>query len=302
MTSTSILRHRDIGSVILKGCGVEIGGLNSPQNLPKDCSIEYLDIEKASALKSLFTELQDQVVDPKYVGDIGKSTIMEITNKKFDFIIMNHVIEHVANPIQVMDNVLTGLNDNGLLIISAPDKNCTFDRHRPITTFEHLLSDYYRGVTDVCDEHYIDFLNYVHPEVFSNKAGFLNSLDSVRNRREHAHVWDSNTFKNYLLNIYALLSRSYKILYESDSEHNNLEYFAIIQNGDNEKIYGDIPLKILLAIYQSRRDLQQAFPGVQNNNIKRLLEWATTDGSSIDGDKHIINLYIESYKKMLNIL
>ncbi len=55
-------------------------------------------------------------------------------------------------------------------MVSSPDKDFTFDRQRDLTTFEHLLTDYQQSITEVTDEHYMDFLRHVHPaELFTGK-------------------------------------------------------------------------------------------------------------------------------------
>jgi 2-polyprenyl-3-methyl-5-hydroxy-6-metoxy-1,4-benzoquinol methylase len=285
----------------LKGNGLEIGGLNNPLIIPKECTIKYLDIEEASDIKSSFIELNNiNLVKTDYIGDVGKSNVMNITNTEFDFIIMNHVIEHVANPIQAIKNVWSGIKEGGQLVISVPDKNYTFDKDRPISTFEHILSDYYRGMTDVIDEHYIDFLSYVCPEVFSSSEKFTDALSSVRKRREHVHVWDSISFRNHLVRMLNILGVNYSIIFESSGDHNGIEYFAIIQKGKNEHLSGTA-LNILLAVYDSRLDLQKAFPKARENDIKELLKWATTSGTSIDSDRFIINMYKDEYGKLLNL-
>jgi len=43
------LRHREIGSVFLNGHGLEIGALHQPFAVPKECSVEHLDIDDPTA-------------------------------------------------------------------------------------------------------------------------------------------------------------------------------------------------------------------------------------------------------------
>lgn len=158
------IRHREKAGKFLSGCGLEIGALHQPLKKSESCSIKYLDIESVESVKTAFPELDGHnIIQPNYVGDICKHTISDITKKKFNFIILNHVLEHVANPIQVIQNVWEGIADNGFFIISVPDKDFSYDKTRPLTTYEHLLADYFLGITEVCNDHYIDFLTHVHP-------------------------------------------------------------------------------------------------------------------------------------------
>ena len=54
-------------------------------------------------------------------GTIYNGTLEEYTETGFDVIVMNHVIEHIADPISVLKKVKNILNDDGVLIIGTPD-------------------------------------------------------------------------------------------------------------------------------------------------------------------------------------
>ncbi|KAB1232132.1 class I SAM-dependent methyltransferase [Chryseobacterium viscerum] len=43
------------------------------------------------------------------------------TDKKFDTIIMSHVLEHIENPVDVLKLVYSWLSDNGVFLISVPN-------------------------------------------------------------------------------------------------------------------------------------------------------------------------------------
>lgn len=58
-------------------------------------------------------------------------------------------------------------------------------------------------------------------------------------------------------------------------------------------------MSILLAIYQGRNDLQEAFPEVKDGDVKRLLEWAVSCGVEIDSAKNILTPIHEELKKLL---
>lgn len=297
---TTPTRHREVSGKFLFGHGLEIGALHCPTKIPPHCSIEYLDVERVEKIRTVFPDIDGyNIIEPNYVGDIGKHTISDITKKEFNFIILNHVLEHVANPIQVIQNILEGITDTGFLIVSVPDKDFSYDKARPITTYEHSLADYFLSVKEVCDDHYIDFLAHVHPEVFTSKDRFLNALQFVRNRREHVHVWDSQTFKSSLVRIFEFLNINAIFIYESMGSDNQIEYFAIIQKGHNKTNHDDA-LKVLLTVYKSRPDLQKMFPATQRYHLHSLLNWAVTAGATIDSAKEILASYQRYYKEILN--
>ena len=62
-----------------------------------------------------------------------------LSDNTFDFVILNHVIEHVANPINAIKEIFRVTR--GLVVISAPDKHFTFDKQRQLTPFDHLMTE-----------------------------------------------------------------------------------------------------------------------------------------------------------------
>ncbi len=236
--------HRELGARLLSGEGLEIGALHQPFWIPGHCSIQYLDVDGVENIRASFPELANQdIAIPHYIGDIETTPVDDITERTFKFIVLNHVLEHVANPIQVMKHVWDAIDDDGCLVLSVPDKNFTFDRARSLTPYEHLLADYFLGVSTPCDDHYIDFLCHVHPEVFVSKDVFVNALQSVRRRREHVHVWDSTSFKRHLVNMMKLLGQRAVFLFESSGGDNHFEYFAVLRklsvSTPPERVTGD---------------------------------------------------------------
>jgi len=60
-----------------------------------------------------------------------------INKKKFDVIIMRHILEHVVNPIQYLKNIKSNLSKDGVLFIEVPD--FTFlDKNNDTLLFEHV--------------------------------------------------------------------------------------------------------------------------------------------------------------------
>lgn len=226
------MKYRTPGLALLKGHGLEIGAMHNPTPLPKGCLIDYFDVASRAEAIALFPEVPPEsfTIDPKYLGNLDTGGLRQIGNDAFDFVILNHVIEHVANPIQVISELFRIVRKGGLVVISCPDKRHTFDRNRQLTGFDHLLRDYEANTTEVTDEHYLDFLAGVHPEVMSSKPDILaHHVANVRRRREHSHVWDSTSFRDFFKRSLALFSIAATCLYESLGDSNKFEYFSVWQ-------------------------------------------------------------------------
>ena len=97
------LRHRAKGYAHLNGSGLEIGALHNPAQLKNSCTVEYADAINKSEAMHIFPEINPKdLVDVQYIIDLDKTGLMALKNMHYDFVIMNHVIEHVANPIDVL--------------------------------------------------------------------------------------------------------------------------------------------------------------------------------------------------------
>jgi SAM-dependent methyltransferase len=128
--------HRLLFTHYLKGYGLEIGALNSPLPLPKDVKAIYSDI------------LTPEQLDRSYPGSKHPDIISnseefpDTPTNTFDFIVANHVLEHVTDPIKALGEWYRVLKDGGILFVTLPDKRYTFDRRRQRTLLAHLIEDH----------------------------------------------------------------------------------------------------------------------------------------------------------------
>jgi SAM-dependent methyltransferase len=219
---------------LLKGHGLEIGAMHNPTPVPEGCHVDYFDVISRAEAMATFPEVPPESfkIDPKYLGDLDAGGLEQIGGETFDFVILNHVIEHVANPIKVVGELFRIVRKEGLVVIACPDKRYTFDQSRKLTGFEHLQREYEAGVADVTDEHYLDFLAGVHPEVMTAPPEVLSQhVAHVRRRREHAHVWDSASFRDFLERSLALLGIGATCVFEATGDQNEFEYFSVWKKG-----------------------------------------------------------------------
>ena len=226
------MKHRQEGYALLHGKGLEIGAFHEPACLPENCSVSYFDALDREQAAKRFPEIDSsRLVNVDIIGDIDQRDLKKsVPSNSLDFVIANHVIEHVACPIAMIEDVTTILKEGGRFVISAPDKRFTFDRERPLTTFSHLESEYLQGIDQVDDEHYLEFLKHVAKHVFEEPDRDINGdIAFARSRREHAHVWDSDTFRDFLERCQSTLEVAYSTIYESAGDENGIEYFAVLR-------------------------------------------------------------------------
>lgn len=130
---------------------------------------------------------------------LGNQFIYDITNNnciietKYDFIISSNCLEHIANPLKAIGNIINMLNNKGIIVLIVPDKSINFDHNREYTSFDHLLDDFKRNIGNNDLTHYNEIIK-LHDLKLDPLAGsfdnFKNrSLDNYVNRCLHHHVF-----------------------------------------------------------------------------------------------------------------
>jgi ubiquinone/menaquinone biosynthesis C-methylase UbiE len=179
--------------------------------------------------RELFPEIDpSHLVRPERIIDLDRDGLTYCGDGQMDFVIMSHVLEHLSNPVKAIREAFRVLPIGGRLMVVVPDRDFTFDRRRALTPFEHLWSDFENHVTENADDHYIDFLSSAAPHVFADSAEkFAGHIRYSRLRKEHAHVWTSGSFREFLLKCIERLGYQAEPLYESLSDENGCEYCGV---------------------------------------------------------------------------
>lgn len=93
------------------------------------CGIGYLTYALNSAtFDTIGTDIADNVIDNAiqkfglYYQKGGVDSIL-LTNRKFDFIVLTEVIEHIPEPILFLKKLELLLNSGGIILLTTPNKN-----------------------------------------------------------------------------------------------------------------------------------------------------------------------------------
>lgn len=228
------LPHREKGCASLHGNGLEIGALHEPMRLAAGCTVRYFDVVDRPTAQKLFPEIDSAALVPvDFVGNIDADGLQQFAEGQFDFAICNHVLEHLANPIKAVRDLFRIVRPAGHVVLAIPDKDYTFDRPRALTSFDHVWDDFANDVSENSDEHYIDFLRAAGPHVFAEPAENLpGHLEWVRRRREHAHVWNSASFRQFLDESLRRLKIDAALRFESRGPENQIEYFSVWEKSE----------------------------------------------------------------------
>lgn len=112
-----LLKHvKGEGLTILDvGCAT---GVNGQFLKDKNIAKEVIGIE----MDPMMAKEAQKKIDRIIVGNIEHSTVIsELEERKFDFILLGDVIEHLYNPWEVLNKLIAFLSENGKIIISVPN-------------------------------------------------------------------------------------------------------------------------------------------------------------------------------------
>ncbi len=179
-------------------------------------------------LRAAYPEIPPQsVLEVEQVED--GETLGSVPNESCDFVIANHVLEHLRNPIRGMENMFRVLKSDGILYLALPDKRFTFDVGRSVTSYEHLKRDYLDGPDWSDAEHSRDWIKFVGK--VNDESEIERRANLIRESRSkiHFHVWTQREFVELLMH----LRRDFNFPIEIEALiKNGLEFVVVLRKAD----------------------------------------------------------------------
>lgn len=225
----------------LLGTGVELGPGHDPFPLPFGATtVAYVDRWTAAENAARFPELggPDAFVTPHHVCNLDVDRLKPLADGSQDFVIASHVLEHVADPLGLLDEIHRVLRPGGCAVILLPDRRCTFDAGRPPTTVEHLVDHHARGITEVDDDHIREYIEHVEPPAVRASLAAASPeqqrvmLAAQRERSIHAHCWHEDEFAAVLVHAAAALGHEWELvdgLVAEDEGPNGFEFGYVLR-------------------------------------------------------------------------
>ena len=178
----------------LHGNGLEIGALHRPLEVPAGARVTYVDRLPVEELRRHYPELAELPLVP--VDILGSAEdLSAVADASQDFVIANHLLEHLEDPIRGLREFFRILKPDGIVYMALPDQRQTFDRDRQLTTVDHLLTEY-REASAAANrwDHYRDWaLNVDHKDEAHGRR-LMDEGYSI-----HFHVWRPDTFLDFLV-------------------------------------------------------------------------------------------------------
>lgn len=192
----------------LRGVGLEIGAGTRPTVTDADIAVKYLDFYSTEDLRALVAKSgrdASTVIPVDYVA--GGEDYRPCVDRSFDFIIANHVMEHIIDPIAWLRMLGDLIKPGGHLLITLPDKKYSFDRFRDDTAISHLLHDYLSKspLADKARLHALETYIFYDRSYVKRTVTAEDIFDVERMRREshhpgvHCHVFQGETFLRRIL-------------------------------------------------------------------------------------------------------
>lgn len=229
----------------LLGTGLELGPGQIQFPAPNSDKVILVDKLPSKDHSELFPELGPDVyiVEPDLLVDFDSERLETFESDSFDFVVASHLLEHLAQPFKMLDEIWRVLKPNGLAIIFLPDRRRTFDRKRACQSFEHFFDEYNNGSSQVDTDDLRDYLlkveNYSLIDIDSDYVRFHLA------RSIHVHAWTDNEF----IKVFSKMERFSKFKFEiidavSSTMNINFEEFGFVMRknilSDGERLFDNL--------------------------------------------------------------
>lgn len=189
--------RRELGEQ-LSGVGMELGPGQICFEAKNAESLLLVDKLPSELHKSLFPELGPnvQIVEPHLLVDFDRDGLKLIPDKDFDFVIASHLLEHLAQPFRILDEIWHKLSLGGLCVLFLPDRRRTFDRKRTCPNFDHFLHEYLENSSQVNEDDLHDYLLKVENYPWDREMNEF--VKRHLERSIHVHAWTDFEFVELL--------------------------------------------------------------------------------------------------------
>ncbi|MES2662744.1 MAG: class I SAM-dependent methyltransferase [Pseudomonadota bacterium] len=267
-------------SETLTGDVLEIGPGSHPFPTAQNARVKYVDRSVEGGRDANWPELSGQPhgIDADFDLNLDSDALSPLAEGSFDCVVASHVLEHLANPVRVIQELERVLRPGGKLVLILPDRTKTFDSMRTPTDLVHVLDEFHRGVTAVSDEHIIEFCQAIyeqpsfHPEQvreWHNPAKLDDRLLALHRRRSiHVHCWSPEEFAILIAGLLGqgLISFTLHDIYFDDDLPDSGEFGLVLERSRSN----DLPKNLCTWFVDKWVSLLMSIP---ERNPRRLLEF-----------------------------
>lgn len=144
-------------------------------------------------------------------------------DETFSFLLSEHTLEHITNPIKALNEWRRILKRGGHLILFLPSSDRTMDRLRKRTTLDHLIADFEQDVSDDDQTHLPDFIeNVIERGLLPGHYEHIPPNELIATGSIHHHVWQLPDIEELLTHL------NFKIVSGLDYVADRNDSFAVI--------------------------------------------------------------------------
>jgi SAM-dependent methyltransferase len=211
----------------IQGSGIEIGALHNPMPVDRRrARVLYVDRMSLEEQRRHYPELGGySLFEPDIVADADELGMIESGSQ--DFVIANHLLEHLPDPIGAFTEWYRVLRPSGILFLALPDKRFTFDKDRPRTTLAHLVADHKdRGAASRL-AHYHEYSRLVHKKSGDELSRDVDRL-LAQNYSIHFHVWVPDDIAELIVYLQDARALPWRVLEQIDNTGSD-EFIYVLQ-------------------------------------------------------------------------
>ena len=167
---------------------LEIGAFDNPTFMRHEANVYYCDYFcKKELVKQYGKSRPERVNNAVNVDYVTKDiNFQRHIEQKFDLIVANHVLEHTPNMIGWLQNLSLILKENGLLFLSVPHKEYTFDKLRSSTSAWELIRNFEQNLQAPSIYQVADQLYYHRP--IKAKDVWQKKYQSLTNKKRFNNI------------------------------------------------------------------------------------------------------------------
>jgi len=217
----------------LSGDGIEIGALHHPLPVRPGTTVTYVDWKDEVGIREHYPELKRWSLAPVSVVATAED-LGPFADESLDFVIANHLLEHLELPIRALMEFQRVLKPGGVLYMALPDGRLTFDKRRQPTTIEHLFEEQRKGAEANRRDHYLEWAMKVDGKQGTEAEG--HAADLVARRYSiHFHVWTPDTFLDFLVAVRREFGLDFQLLGYAVAEREiDLEFIVVLARAQEE--------------------------------------------------------------------
>lgn len=218
-----MITRETISRQYIKGHGVEIGAFHNPFPL-YGATIDYVDTKSREELRILFPEINFEATPVIDANIIDNGEILEkIKDETYDFLVSSHQLEHCMSPLTALENNLRVVKKGGHIFYAIPNKERTFDKERPTTTWEVFVDYLTRDIRNVRFKNITLMFPVLKEEwdqlVLNCYDEYFLNVDKIHNREERLRRGRESMENNNDIHFHTFtLDSAYEFFYRAKEE------------------------------------------------------------------------------------